>query len=122
MSEDKIVPALVQGIPAFLDGTLYMPGEIAPLNLTQHEAKSVSDDQIVGLAEAPKSGEDIAIVPIAAVTAHVPEPTVPQGIPPGTRPSGTGRLLAPATDADAGAAREMKPATADVSDGATKKK
>lgn len=118
---DKIVPALVEGIPAFVNGVLHMPGEIASANLTELGVKSLDDDAIVGLKKAPTTGEQIAIVPIAAVAPHVPEPSAPQGIPPGTVESPTGRLMAPTSDGDAGAAREFKPADADVSKGAKAK-
>lgn len=119
---DKIVPALVTGIPAFIGGVLHLPGEIASANLTELGVKSLDDDAIVGLEKAPAGGEQIAVVPIAAVAPHAPDPSAPQGVPPGTVQSPTGRLMAPTSDGDAGAAREFKPADADVSEGPKAKK
>lgn len=126
---DHIVQATVTGIPAFVNGVLLMPGEIASLDLStlgnKDEAagkvetvKSLGDRLVVGF-DKPTGGEVLAIVPVAAVAPHAPEPTVPQGIPPGTIPSPSGRLLAPAGEDDAGSAREIAPAGADPQDGAT---
>lgn len=127
---DTIVQALVTGIPAFVNGVLHMPGEAASLDLSTLgnkdedagkvvEVTSLGDKHVVGFAPLPATGEVIAVVPIAAVAPHAPEPTMPQGIPPGTITTPSGRLMAPTGEDEAALSAEIAPATASVQDGAT---
>lgn len=110
---DKIIQAMVTK-PTFINNVLHMPGEVATANLTQLGVESLGDTVITdgdgketkvnltpGLEPfAARDGEQIEQVEVAAVAAHAPNPTAPQGIPPGTVLSGTGRLLSPASDDD----------------------
>jgi len=118
---DKMVQALVTK-PTFINNVLHMPGEIADVNLTElgidnlgegtiedSDGKKVTVDLTPGL-EPYKAGdgEPIEVVEVAAVAPHAPNPAMPQGIPPGTVQSGTGRLLNPATvDDEENIARQM---------------
>jgi hypothetical protein len=126
MAKDKIVRALVTD-RTFINGVLHIPGEIATVNLTALGVDKLGEDTrtIVGTdgrdhkvtsdltpglkAHGADADEAIEQVEIAAVAAHVPDPTAPQGLPPGTVTSGTGRELSPADDATGDLAREAAP-------------
>jgi hypothetical protein len=113
MAKDKIVRAVVTA-PTFINNVLHYPGEIAEVNLTDLGIDALGKDKdgvdrTPGLAAYDGKGEQLAQVEIAAVAPHAPNPPMPQGIPPGTVPSGTGKLLSPAGDGEDGLAREMVP-------------
>lgn len=79
---------------SFLNGVRLYPGELADVDLKEMGIKSL--DEASNL-EAVKAGDEgVVQTPIAPVTAYAPGATAPQGIPAGSRISGTGRTLAPA--------------------------
>jgi hypothetical protein len=110
---DKITRALVTR-PTFINGVLHMPGEVAAVDLDTLGVKSLDDDTIVGLEKhSASSDEPVTQVPVAAVAPHAPDAPNPQGIPPGTVQSGTGRLV----QVDAGGLPpQTAPAVADADD------
>jgi hypothetical protein len=113
---DKIVSALVTK-PTFINNVLHLPGEMASVNLTELGVKSLDEayddgdakgvNKTPGLEPLGKDGEMIEQVQVAAVAPHAPNPVAPQGIPPGTVTSGTGRLMSPAGPDTDDLAREM---------------
>ncbi|WP_066807140.1 hypothetical protein [Sphingomonas asaccharolytica] len=106
---DKIIDALVTGDrPLFNGGVLHSPGEATKLNLTALGVKSIDDPNMPGVDHFPTGGEAIVPIEVGAVAPHAPNPTAPQGIPPGTQQSGTGRLLAPAAEADSALSVEIE--------------
>ena len=92
---DNIQRALVTGpLPVFINGVLHLPSEVAYANLDELGVKSLDDDTVVGLEKVTKSAEEpIVETPIAAVAPHAPDAPNPQGLPTGTKQSGTGRLV-----------------------------
>lgn len=121
---DKIIDAIVSGDrPLFNNGVLHAPGEPTKLNLTALGVKSIDDPAMPGVEDLPKDFE-MATVAAAPVAPHVPDPTAPQGIPPGTVQSGTGKLLAPAgEDGSTATVAEVKAADgADAAGGDKAKK
>jgi hypothetical protein len=129
MAKDKIVRAKVTG-RVFINNVLHLPGEIATVNLTElgvdklgegkrevtdneGKTRTITVDLTPGLEPIDGDGEDdIQEVEIAAVAPHAPDPTIPQGLPPGTRQSGTGELLAPGGDGvDETAVKPVAPET-----------
>lgn len=113
MAKDNIVTAVVTA-PTFINNVLHYPGEIAEANLTELGVEKLGKDKdgidrTPGLAPYDGGGEQLARVEIAPIAPHADNPSMPQGIPPGTVVSGTGKLLSPAGDGEDGLARQMVP-------------
>lgn len=108
MSKDKIVDAKVTK-PTFINGVLHFPGELAKANLTELGVSGLDAKNMSSLDPAKGAGEAIEQVPVAAVSPHAPNPEAPQGLPPGSVISGTGRTLSPAGEGEEDLAREMVP-------------
>jgi hypothetical protein len=105
MTKPKTVRALVTK-PTFINNVLHLPGEIAAVDLHELGVAELGEDT-PGL-ESVKDGEEaIEQVPVAPVAPFAPGATEPQQIPPGTKPSGTGRLLSPASEDQDDLSREM---------------
>lgn len=101
MSEDKIVLARVKGNrPAFINGVLNLPGELVRVNLTELGIEDLDNSEAF---EAVDEGtrEAIATQPVASVAPRAPGATAPQGAPPGSRESGTGRMISPTSGGNA---------------------
>jgi hypothetical protein len=116
---DKIVRARVTQ-PTFINSVLHLPGEDTSANLTELGVDKLGDKTPGLEAHSTKVHEDVVATPIAAVAPHAPDAPNPQGIAPGTVPSGTGRLITPApggedttatapVGADSEAAKPAKP-------------
>jgi hypothetical protein len=86
--------AVVGPRPVFINGILHLPGEDAAVDLDALGVKELGD-KTPGLAKADAKHEAVVETPVAAVAPHAPDAPNPQGIPTGTRQSGTGRLIAP---------------------------
>ena len=79
---------------SFLNGVRLYPGELVEVDLKELGIKNLGETK--NLEAVGDGGEAIEQVPVAPVTAHAPGANAPQGIPAGSRISGTGRTLAPA--------------------------
>ena len=78
---------------SFINGVRLYPGELVDVDLKEMGIKSLEEASNL---EPANGGEAIEQAPVAPVTAYAPGATAPQGIPAGSRISGTGRTLAPA--------------------------
>lgn len=91
---DKIVRAKVTK-DTYINGVLHLPGEIAHVNLAELGVSELGD-KTPGLEAVGKNeSEEIVETPVAAVAPHAPDAPNPQGIPTGSRISGTGRTIHP---------------------------
>jgi hypothetical protein len=106
----KPIRALVT-VPTYINGVLHHPGEVAHVDLEALGVDKLGEQDVTvtdadgkehtfkrdltpGLKEH-KGEEPVTQVPVAAVSPHAPDAPNPQGIPPGTVQSGTGRLIHP---------------------------
>ena len=118
---DKIVRVLLTE-PTYINGVLLQAGEITDVNLTELGVSSLDEKHADGSSKTPSleladksKAEPIEQVEVAAVSPHAPDPTIPQGIPAGTVPSGSGRLLSTGED---GTSQMVAVGTGTISDDA----
>jgi len=95
MSKDKTETALVTA-RTFVNGVLHMPGELATVDLAALGVDKIGKKTPGLEPHTGKAGEPIEAMEIAAIAPHAPNPAMPQGLPPGSVISGTGRTLTPA--------------------------
>lgn len=93
---DKIVRATVTGdLPVFINGVLHLPGEEVSANLTELGVDALGKETPGLTAHSASKDEVVDNIAIAAVAPHAPGAPNPQGIAPGSRQSGTGRIILP---------------------------
>ena len=104
----KRVPALVT-VPTFVNGVLHLPGETAYVDLDELGVTELSDEKTPGLRPAKAGDESIQPVEVADFAPAGEGAIDPQQIPPGSKISGTGRTLSPATGDQDELSVEMTP-------------
>ena len=104
---DKIVQAKVTR-PTYVNSVLHLPGEVATVNLDDLKVDALGE-KTPGLEKLDVKDPSALIeqVQVAPVAPHAPFADAPQGIPPGSVISGTGRTLSPADEEAPELSREM---------------
>lgn len=110
MSKPNVVLARVTAIGGmYINSVLHQRGEQLYVDLDALGIKSL--DEAGGLEPGDESGEGVATAPLASVAPRAPGATMPQGAPPGSVQSGTGRILMPAGEGENAGSVEVRPDT-----------